>query len=678
MVNPHATVAPQVPGWRRSPIGAEVAPDGSIHARVWAPRRTTVSFVERSIDDATISTTELDAEGTGYFSGTVPGARAGTLYKFRLDERGDFPDPASRFQPTGPHGPSQIVDARQYEWADAGWPGPTLAGAVLYEIHVGTFTPEGTYTAARAHFAELSELGISVIELMPVAEFPGRFGWGYDGVALLAPYHHYGAPDDLRAFIDDAHAHGLGVILDVVYNHLGPDGNYLKQFSEHYFKGSTEWGEALNFDGDGSAPVREFFTSNAAYWVEEFHFDGLRLDATQQIFDTSPTHIIAEVAAHVREAARPNSTIIVAENEPEDSKLVRSRNAGGYALDAMWNDDFHHSALVALTGRDEAYYSGYRGVAQEFVSTAKYGFLYQGQGYEWQQGRRGTPVFDVPLMHFINFLQNHDQLANAATGHRPHQLTSPARYRAMSALLLLLPQSPMLFQGQEFLATARFLYFADHNPDLATLVRRGRAEFLGQFAHIATPEMTARLADPSSESAFAQCKLDWSERSKESGIQSLALVRDLIRLRRMDATLRRQGVNDPDNCDSGVLARTIDGAVLSESAFVLRYFGEQRELDRLLLVNFGRRQHATPLAEPLVAPPKDMFWRPIWSSEDPLYGGCGTPSVDSDDGGWWLPPEATVLLVPVPRDGAALAPRQPGTEKEARAQWKARYETTAR
>jgi len=236
----------------------------------------------------------------------------------------------------------------------------------------------------------------------------------------------------------------------------------------------------------------------------------------------------------------------------------------------------------------------------------------------------------------------------------------------------------MLFQGQEFLATSPFLYFADHNPDLAQLVRRGRAEFLGQFAHIAAPESTSRLADPSSAAAFAQCKLDWSERASEAGAQALALVRDLLRLRRMDATLCRQGVNDPDNCDNGVLARTVDGAVVNDNAFVLRYFGEQRELDRLLLVNFGRRQHVAPLAEPLVAPPKDMLWRPIWSSEDPVYGGCGTPTIDSDDGGWWLPPEATLLLIPVPREGAPPAPHQPSFEKEARAQWKARYETTAR
>jgi maltooligosyltrehalose trehalohydrolase len=678
MANPHATVAAEIPAWRRFPLGVEFAPDDSVHARVWAPRRTIVALIEFSADGSRLTSTELESEGNGYFSGSVPTARADTLYKFRLDDGGEFPDPVSRFQPEGPHGPSQVIDARHYVWRDGAWRGPSLAGAVIYELHVGTFTPEGSYAAAVTHLDELADVGIGIIELMPVAEFPGRFGWGYDGVGLFAPYHHYGAPDALRAFVDEAHARGIGVILDVVYNHLGPDGNYFKEFSEHYFKGNTEWGEALNFDGEYSRPVRELFTCNAAYWAEEFHFDGLRLDATQQIFDTSTPHILAEIAGRMRKSTNGRSTLIIGENEPQDAKLVRPRAAGGYALDALWNDDFHHSAMVALTGRDEAYYSGYRGTAQEFVSIAKYGFLYQGEWYQWQNGRRGHPAFDVPAEHLINFIQNHDQIANAAFGLRAHQLSAPALHRAMTALLFLLPQTPMLFQGQEFDASAPFLYFADHNAELAKLVRRGRVEFLGQFAHIATPEITARLADPSREETFTQCKLNWSERNDASRASRLALVRDLIRLRRMDPTLRGQGVADPQNHDHGVLARTLDGAVICESAFVLRYFGERRDLDRLVVVNLGKRFHAAPLAEPLVAPPPEMLWRPMWSSEDPTYGGSGMPSLDSDDGGWWLPAHSTAVLRGVPRDGAPPAPRHPSTEKEARAQWKARYETTAR
>jgi maltooligosyltrehalose trehalohydrolase len=677
MANPTTVVAPALPAWRHYSVGVEIGPDEVAHARVWAPQRSTVSFVELDQSGRELQLSDLEPEGNGYFSGALRAQRSGSLYKLRLDGRSDFPDPVSRFQPAGPHGPSQIIDARGFAWTDAGWRGPALSGAVIYELHIGTFTPAGTYDAAAKRLADLVDIGVSVVEIMPVAEFPGRFGWGYDGVSLFAPSHLYGKPDELRAFVDAAHAHGIGVILDVVYNHLGPDGNYLKEFSKHYFKGNTEWGEALNFDGDESTAVREFFVTNAGYWIDEFHLDGLRLDATQQIFDSSSPHIVAEIAERVRDSARGRTSIVVAENEPQHATLFRRRAAGGYELDALWNDDFHHAAMVALTGRDEAYYSGYRGTAQEFVSAAKYGFLYQGQWYRWQSGRRGTHAFDVEPARFINFIQNHDQVANSAFGVRVHQLTSPSRYRALTALLLLLPQTPMLFQGQEFLASAPFLYFADHNPDLAALVRHGRAEFLGQFAHIATPEVMARLADPSSESTFERCKLDWSERTEPSRTCALSLVRDLIRLRRMDDTLRGQGVHDPENRDGGLLARALDGSVLGQHAFVLRYFGERRELDRLVAVNLGPRLQAEPLADPLVAPPNRMVWRTMWSSEDPVYGGCGTPPLGSDDGGWVLPAEATVLLAPVSAEGASPAPHEPTSEKEARAQWKARYETTA-
>jgi maltooligosyltrehalose trehalohydrolase len=678
MVNPHLAAAPEIPEWRRYPIGTEVGPDGVVHCRLWAQKQSHVSFATLTSSGRIAATTELEPEGNGYFSAVIPSAEPGTLYKLRLGDSTDVPDPTSRFQPDGPHGPSQIVDARGYAWRDRAWRGPSLPEAVIYELHVGSFTQEGTYAAAARHLRELAELGIGIIEMMPVAEFPGRFGWGYDGVGLFAPYHHYGTPDDLRRFIDDAHGFGIGVVLDVVYNHLGPDGNYLREFSEHYFKGSTEWGDALNFDGEDSGPVRELFTCNAAYWTEEFHFDGLRLDATQQIFDTSTPHIIAEIGSRVRDAADGRRTVLIAENEPQNSTLVRPLEQGGCALDGMWNDDFHHSAIVAVTGRDEAYYSGYRGTAQELVSGAKYGFLYQGQWYEWQLGRRGSPAYDIAPFHLINFTQNHDQVANAAAGLRIDQLTSPGRHRAITALLLLLPQTPMLFQGQEFAASAPFLYFADHNPDLAKLVRRGRSEFLGQFAHIATPETSARLDDPSSESTFLRCKLDWSERHRGAHAATLALVGDLIRLRRSDPTFRRQSLADRSvNTHEEIIARPVDGAVLGDGAFVLRYFGETREQDRLIAVNLGRRLHAAPLAEPLIAPPKDMLWRPIWSSEAPTYGGFGTPPIDTDNGGWWLPAESAIVLAPVRRDNAAPMPRQATSEKEARALWKERYEATA-
>src|SRR5262249_51400781 len=347
---------------RRLPIGAEVLPDGGVHFRLWAPRRRRVEVVLEPGQERSTAEGKLEAEAGCYFSGTGPQARAGTLYRYRLDGAEQlYPDPASRFQPQGPHGPSQVIDPTRFPWTDGRWRGTPLQGQVLYEMHVGTFTREGTWEAASRELAELAAVGITVIEVMPVAEFPGRFGWGYDGVDLFAPTHLYGEPDDLRRFVDRAHAAGLGVILDVVYNHIGPDGNYLKQFAADYFtdRYKNEWGEALNFDGPNSGPVREFFVANAAYWVDEFHVDGLRLDATQQMFDNSPEHVLAAISRRVRDAARGRATLIVAENETQHTKLVRPVADGGYGIDGLWNDDFHHSAMVALIGHNEAYYTDY-------------------------------------------------------------------------------------------------------------------------------------------------------------------------------------------------------------------------------------------------------------------------------------------------------------------------------
>jgi maltooligosyltrehalose trehalohydrolase len=498
-------------------------------------------------------------------------------------------------------------------------------------MHFGTFTPEGTYRAAMERLPHLQELGVTVLEVMPVADFPGDFGWGYDGVDLYAPTRLYGGPDDLRAFINRAHQLGLAVIHDVVYNHTGPDGNYLTQFSDDYFskQHSTEWGDALNFDGENSSPVREFFIHNAAYWIGEFHFDGLRLDATQSIFDDSPRHVLADVVSAVREAAQGRQTIVVAENEPQHSYYVRPQESGGYGMDGLWNDDFHHSAVVALTGKNEAYYIDHLGKPQEFISALKYGYLYQGQRYEWQKQRRGRPALGIEPCAFVNFIENHDQVANSARGQRVWQTTSPGKYRAMTALLLLAPSTPMLFQGQEFASSRPFTYFAHHNPELAKLVRKGRTEFLSQFPSIATDKVQPRLPVPHAHETFQACKLDWSEREKHEN--AYRMHRDLLTLRREDPVIACQRKNG------------FDGAVLSNDAFLLRYFDEQYG-DRLLVVNLGRDLRLSPAPEPLLAPPEGAQWKMRWSSEDPDYGGGGTPELDTDDG-WRIPGEATVLLV---------------------------------
>jgi len=618
---------------RRLPIGAEPLGDGRTHMRVWAPAAQRVAAIIGG------GKTMLAAEDGGYFSGIVP-AGAGARYQFKLDDgEHAYPDPASRFQPAGPNGPSEIIDPRTFEWSDVSWRGVTLPGQVIYELHIGTFTREGTWAAAERELPELAHAGMTVVEVMPIADFAGRFGWGYDGVDMFAPSRLYGRPDDLRRFVDRAHALGVAVILDVVYNHLGPVGNYLRSFSPAYFtdRYDNEWGDAINFDGPDAGPVREFFVTNAGYWIDEFHLDGLRLDATQQIFDRSTDHILAAVGKRVREAARGRSTILVAENEPQDTRLVRPLGEHGFGLDALWNDDFHHSAMVALTGRSEAYYSDTRGEAQELVSAAKYGYLFQGQYYHWQRDRRGTPSWGLPPASFVNFLQNHDQVANSARGARGHQLTSPARWRAMTALLLLMPSTPMLFQGQEFAASAPFLYFADHDPELAEAVRRGRAEFLTQFPSIVEYQARATLDNPGDPQTFERCKLDSRERQAHAEVY--ALHRDLLRLRRQDAAFSAQRPGG------------LDGSVLSSSALALRFFTDGHADDRLLLVNLGASLDRASIAEPLLAPPLDRAWEVCWSSEDPTYGGLGAPMMWPE---WLIPAECAMVLKPGP-----MRPRAP-------------------
>ncbi|TAK62214.1 alpha-amylase family glycosyl hydrolase, partial [Methylobacter sp.] len=446
---------------RRFPVGVERVLEKGMHFRVWAPEKKTVKLVMNpkgeDIDPLHWPIeVELQSEGNGYFSVAIQDVSVGTLYRYLLDDDPQpYPDPASRFQPQGPHGSSQVIDALTFGWTDAAWPGIEVQGQVIYEMHIGTFTHEGSWTAAAKELPELAALGVTVLQIMPVADFPGRFGWGYDGVNLFAPTRLYGTPDDFRFFVNQAHGVGLGVILDVVFNHLGPDGNYLWKFSSDYFsiRYQCEWGDPLNFDGPNSSAVREYVLANTAYWIKEFHLDGLRIDATQQIFDSSAENIIAAIAQTVRTAGAPRRTFVIGENEPQDAKLFLSPEQGGFGIDALWNDDFHHTAMVAMTGRADAYYSDYRGTAQEFVSTLKRGFLYQGQWYSWQNNTRGTPGLDMSPAKFINFIQNHDQLANSGSGKRVHLLTSPNRYRALTALFLLAPQTPMLFQGQEFAAT---------------------------------------------------------------------------------------------------------------------------------------------------------------------------------------------------------------------------------
>jgi maltooligosyltrehalose trehalohydrolase len=615
-------------------VGAEIVDGRGVHFRVWAADHARVAVVVEGRSGERRETV-MAASGGGYFEALVEEASAGTRYGFRLGEtKRVYPDLASRFQPEGPHGLSQVVDPAAFRWTDAGWRGVAIEGQVIYEMHVGTFTPEGTWAAAARQLLELKACGVTVLEIMPVAEFPGRYGWGYDGVDLFAPTRLYGEPDDLRRFVDEAHRVGLAVILDVVYNHVGPDGAFFSAYAHAYFstRDRNEWGDAINFDGDQCEPVREFFVSNAVYWIDEYHLDGLRFDATQTIHDSSHEHVLAEMARRTRAAAEPRSIILVAENETQTCRLAMDASLGGYGLDALWNDDYHHSALVALTGRREAYYTDYLGLPQEFVSVAKHGYLYQGQRSAWQQKNRGTSSWGVKPAAFVSYLENHDQVANSRGGMRLHQLTSPGRYRALTALTLLGPATPMLFQGQEFASSKPFLYFADHEASLAASVRAGRFRFLAQFPSLATAEAQASLADPGADETFERCRLDFTERQAHR--QAYNMVRDLLRLRREDEVFRGQRPGG------------LDGAVIGPAAFVLRYFAAPgHQEDRLLVVNLGTDLllHAAP--EPLLAPPVGRRWVVAWSSDDLRYGGQGASPVVTDEG-IRLPGEAAVVLVP--------------------------------
>lgn len=616
---------------RTYPTGAEIAENGA-HFRVWAPSTKKIILV--ITNQTQRLKIDMTTEKDGYASCFVPDITSGALYQYQLDDDEIlYPDPASRYQPLGPHGPSRL-ESTNFVWSDSHWQGVGNTSQVIYEMHIGTFTQEGTYQAAARELAELAALGITLIEMMPVNEFDGNYGWGYDGVALYAPYHVYGSPDDLRYFIDRAHTVGIGVILDVVYNHVGSSGCYLHKFSTDYFsrRYKSEWGDVFNFDGKNSQPVREFIINNVIYWIKEFHFDGFRLDATQQIFDSSNEHIIPAIVRAARTAGGNRSIYIVGENEPQQKKLVASIQEDGYGLDSLWNDDFHHTTRVALTGRTSAYFTDYKGLPQEFVASIKYGFLFQGQWYKWQKQKRGSAALDLPPTRFVHYLQSHDQIANGGRGKRIHQLSHPALFRALTGLLLLGPQTPMLFQGQEFGASSPFLYFADNNADIVDLVAKGRNEFLHQFLPLATPAMQPYLHRPEEISTFNQSKLNLAERQTNAEIYQLH--KELLQLRRTDPVL------------SGENFSHVDGAVISTDIFLIRFFSSTSDSDRLLIVNLGRDFQLTPAPEPLLAPHENHDWKLYWSSEYPQYGGHGACEI-STKADWLVPGLSAALLKPV-------------------------------
>jgi maltooligosyltrehalose trehalohydrolase len=503
--------------------------------RVWAPEARRVRVVLDGGREAALAPAP-----DGFWEAVLPAVFPGDLYRFRVDDREPFPDPASRFQPRGVHGPSQVVDPSAFRWKNGARRRVHPGELVFYELHTGTFTPEGTFLAAAGKIPFLKDLGVTALQLMPVADFPGDRNWGYDGVSLFAPARRYGGPDDLRRLVDRAHGAGLAVFLDVVYNHFGPDGNYTGLFSPYYLspRHKNPWGAAPNLDGPHSRPVRDFFIENAFHWLHEYRLDGLRLDATHALKDDGPVHFVAELAGRVKRSFPDgNAPLVIAEDERNDARIIRSARRGGWGLDALWADDLHHHLRSRLAGDKDGYYADYSGTAQDIAATLNRGWFYSGQRSRIFGQARGSDPGGLPKNRFVVCLQNHDQIGYRAFGERIHLQIEPAAHRAAAALLLGAPETPLLFMGQEWAASTPFLYFTDHSPALGRLITLGRREEFKRFAHFSSPAVRRRIPDPQSPATFSSSRLLWSERTKPGHRQTWRWYRSLLRLRRSEPAL---------------------------------------------------------------------------------------------------------------------------------------------
>jgi len=526
------------------PFGAEYRTDGTTRFRLWAPGARSVDLELAGPQGPTRLEMHRDDDG---WHERIAHAAPGSRYRFAVGAGLRVPDPASRCNPEDVHGPSEVVDPLAYRWRNTPWRGRPWHEAVLYELHVGAFTPEGTFAAAAARLPALAALGITAVELMPVADFPGARNWGYDGVLPFAPDARYGRPEDLKALVDAAHALGLMVLLDVVYNHFGPEGNYLHAYCPEFFnpKHQTPWGAAINFDGARARAARDFFIHNALYWVDEYRFDGLRLDAVHAIRDDSSLHIVDEIARALREGpGRERALHLVLENDANQARFLRRDGEGmPHAASAQWNDDIHHALHVLLTGESDGYYADYADAPLERLGRGlAEGFVYQGEPSAFRGGAsRGEPSAQLPPSAFIAFLQTHDQVGNRAFGERIHALSDPTRERAALAALLLAPQVPMLFMGEEWAAATPFQFFCDFGPELAEAVTRGRREEFGRFAAFADPAVRSRIPDPNAPTTFQASRLNWAEAEIAPHRERLALVRELLDVRRSQIVPRLAG-----------------------------------------------------------------------------------------------------------------------------------------
>jgi len=528
------------------PFGAQVQADGTTRFRLWAP---SAQRVELGLGATAQEFLPMERDAAGWSQLIAPAA-AGTQYQYRIDGDLQVPDPASRFNPDDVHGASEVIDPSAYEWHDHSWRGRPWEEAVVYELHVGAFSPGGNYAGIETRLEHLADLGVTAIELMPLSEFPGRRNWGYDGVLPFAPHASYGRPEDLKRLIDTAHALGLMVLLDVVYNHFGPEGNYLHAYAKPFFtdRHHTPWGAAINYDGADSRPVRDFMIHNALYWIDEFHFDGLRLDAVHAIVDDSQPHILEELAQTVRIGpGRDRLVHLVLENDANQARYLERDQSGRARLyDAQWNDDEHHALHILLTDERDGYYEDY---AQRPIwhlgRCLAEGFAYQGEPSPHRDNRpRGEPSAHLPPSALVPFLQNHDQVGNRAFGERLSSIAREQPLKAATAILLLAPSPPLLFMGEEFAAATPFPFFCDFGPELAAAVTAGRRREFARFARFSDPAAQAQIPDPNAVQTFESSKLDWGSVKLEPHASWLTFYRELLLVRRQQLWPRLSGLRN--------------------------------------------------------------------------------------------------------------------------------------
>lgn len=586
--------------------GAELIA-GGVRYRTWCKHdRADVMILDEQ--GGTRRSIPLVVEGHGYFSTIDTVGTAGDLYQYRFGDSQGWPDPASRFQPFGVHGASMVVDPAGYEWNDRAWSAPAFSELIIYELHVGAFTASGTFRSTITRLEHLVALGVTAIELMPIGDFPGERNWGYDGVMPYAPARAYGEPNDLRALVDTAHALGLAVILDVVYNHLGPDGNYTAVYHRDYTEEQlhTPWGAALNY---AAAPVRAFFVENAPYWMREFHIDGFRLDATHEIVDRSSQHILAEIAAAIHSLGG----FVIAEDERNDPQILTRPDRGGVGFDGAWADDFHHVVRVTLTQDREGYYANYAGTSSELTQTLTHGWLFRGQTQpSTGKPREGDPS-ELQPQQFIYCISNHDQVGNRAFGERLGHVSSAAAYRAASALLCLVPETPMLFMGQEWSASTPFQFFTDHNAELGKLVTQGRRKEFRHFAAFRDPALLASIPDPQAASTFANSKLHWDELREPKHAQILLLYQEFLALRRTHAAFQNRSRD-------GYVANELDDGIAAI------FFGEFGRYNLAVLIDLVGNHPMPDLNDRRFTPADGRDWQLLLSSNEARFGGSGEAS----------------------------------------------------